>query len=81
MTVKALPIVLLVFSAAFTSIATMCSAMDSSDYTMEDVTACSPDAMRICKDKLPDLDQIQECMKANFEKLRPACKARFEKKK
>ena len=46
-------------------------------YSIEDVTACSPDAMRLCRDKIPDLDAIQDCMKAHYEKLRPACKARF----
>ncbi len=47
-------------------------------YSMEDVTACSGDAMRLCKDKIPDLDAIETCMQANYERLRPACKARFE---
>ena len=47
-------------------------------YSIEDVTACSPDAMRLCRDKLPDLDAIEACMKAHYENLRPACKARFE---
>ena len=47
-------------------------------YSIEDVTACSPDAMRLCRDKLPDLDAIEGCMKAHYESLRPACKARFE---
>ncbi len=55
------------------------AATDTSNYTIEDVTACSPDAMRLCKDKLPDLDAIQICMKDNYERLRPACKARFNK--
>ncbi len=48
-------------------------------YDMEDVTACSPDAMRLCKDKLPDLAAIQDCMKENYSRLRPACKARFDR--
>ncbi len=57
------------------------AATDTSNYTIEDVTACSPDAMRLCKDKIPDLDAIQTCMKDNYERLRPACKARFDKDK
>ncbi len=47
-------------------------------YSIEDVTACSPDAMRLCRDKIPDLDAIQNCMKAHYANLRPACKARFD---
>ena len=57
------------------------AATDTSNYTIDDVTACSPDAMRLCKDKLPDLDAIQTCMKDNYVHLRPACKARFDKDK
>ena len=55
------------------------AATDTSNYTIEDVTACSPDAMRLCKDKLPDLDAIEGCMKEHYAQLRPACKARFDK--
>ena len=47
-------------------------------YSIEDVTACSPDAMRLCRDKIPDLDAIQACMKAHYAVLRPACKSRFD---
>ncbi len=50
-------------------------------YTIDDVTACSQDAMRICRDKLPDLDAIETCMKANYDRLRPACKARLDKER
>ena len=46
-------------------------------YTLKDVTACSKDAMRLCRDKLPDLDRIEECMRANIDNLHPACRARF----
>ena len=53
-------------------------AEDSPSYTMEDVTACSADAMRLCRDRMPHIEQIEECMKANYESLRPKCKARFK---
>lgn len=76
MTSKALPSVL--FVLAIVGMSTAASAGKPA-YDIEDVTACSPDAMRLCKDKLPDLDAIQLCMKANYEHLRPACKARFDK--
>ena len=54
---------------------------EAPSYTIEDVTACSQDAMKLCKDKIPDLDAIQICMKANYASLRPACKARFDREK
>lgn len=53
-------------------------AQDTPGYTIEDVTACSADAMRLCRDKMPDIDKIEACMKANYENLRPKCKARFD---
>ena len=76
MTLKALPFALLVLAAGA---GTTAALAEKPKYDIEDVTACSPDAMRLCKDKLPDLDAIQTCMKANYERLRPACKARFDR--
>ena len=75
MTPKALPLALvLLVAAAFTS-----AHAGKPKYDIDDVTACSPDAMRLCKDRLPDLDAIQVCMKENYDRLRPACKARFDR--
>lgn len=51
------------------------------NYNIDDVTACSSDAMRLCRDRLPDLEAIQSCMKANYDRLRPACKARFARER
>ena len=76
MTPKILPFALLVVGA----IGSTPALAEKPAYDMEDVTACSPDAMRLCKDKLPDLEAIQDCMKEHYEKLRPACKARFDLK-
>ncbi len=72
MSSRMLPIV------AWAAIAAAASAASAEpSYTLKDVTACSKDAMRLCRDKLPDLDRIQDCMKANIDRLRPACRARF----
>ena len=76
MTLKALPVALFVLSTVGSSTA---FSAGKPAYDIEDVTACSPDAMRLCKDKLPDLGAIQLCMKANYDRLRPACKARFDR--
>ena len=76
MMLKALPFVLVALVAGATGARAAKPA-----YDIEDVTACSPDAMRLCKDKLPDLDAIQACMKSNYERLRPSCKARFDRQK
>lgn len=76
MTLKPLPFVLLAFGVVGPTTA----VAGKPSYNIKDVTACSPDAMRLCKDKLPDLEAIQTCMKENYDKLRPACKARFDLK-
>ena len=76
MTLKALPFALVVL---VTVAGTTAPHAEKPKYDIEDVTACSPDAMRLCKDKLPDLDAIQDCMKTNYNRLRPACKARFDR--
>ena len=85
MTFKAAPIVVAAVALAFgiplgIAIAPA-SAQDSPSYSIEDVTACSADAMRLCRDKMPDIDKIEDCMKANYGSLRPKCKARLDRAK
>ena len=79
MNIKSLSIVAMALSPLTLCVGPASAAEPS--YTMEDVTACSQDAMKLCRDKLPDLDAIETCMKANYASLRPACKARFDKEK
>ena len=52
MTLKALPYALVVL---VTVAGTTAGRAEKPKYNIDDVTACSPDAMRLCKDKLPDL--------------------------
>ena len=79
MTSKASSVAVLAFAFALGFGGRIATAAPS--YSMEDVTACSGDAMRLCKDKLPDLDAIETCMQANYVNLHPACRARFDKNK
>ena len=51
---------------------------DAPSYSMEDVTACSADAMRLCRKNMPSIKAIEDCMRENYESLRPKCKARFK---
>ena len=46
---------------------------------MADVTACSKDAIRLCRGELSDVAKIEACMRSNMDKLRPACRARFDR--
>jgi hypothetical protein len=36
--------------------------------------ACTPDAMRLCSDVIPDVAKITVCMKAKSSLLSPACR-------
>ena len=47
--------------------------------TAEQRAACTPDAFRLCSSEIPNIPAITACMRKNFEKLSPACKAVFPK--
>jgi hypothetical protein len=36
--------------------------------------ACTPDAMRLCSDAVPDVAKVTACMKAKSSQLSPACR-------
>jgi hypothetical protein len=36
--------------------------------------ACTPDAMRLCGNVVPDIARTTACMKANFARLSPECR-------
>ena len=36
--------------------------------------ACTPDAMRLCSDFIPDVARVTACMKAKSSQLSPACR-------
>jgi hypothetical protein len=45
--------------------------------TAEQRSACIGDAFRLCRSEIPDVSRITSCMKANFSKLSPGCRAAF----
>jgi hypothetical protein len=47
--------------------------------TAEQRAACTPDAFRLCSSEIPSIPGITACMKKNFSRLSPACKAVFPK--
>ena len=68
--------------AATSAIAvTPVSAQDSGSYTLEEVQACSGDAMRFCQDALPDIHRIETCMQAKKAQLSKGCQAMFDPKR
>jgi hypothetical protein len=47
--------------------------------TPEQRAACTGDAFRLCSSEIPNVSRITSCMRANFTKLSPSCKAIFLK--
>jgi hypothetical protein len=45
--------------------------------TPEQQQACQPDAMRLCSEFVPDVEQITACMTKKKAQLSPQCKAVF----
>jgi hypothetical protein len=42
-------------------------------YTQEDAAACTPDAMRLCQQAIPDGSRVHLCLVQNKRQLSPAC--------
>ena len=42
-------------------------------YTQEDADACTPDAMRLCQNAIPDASRVAQCLVQNKQQLSPAC--------
>jgi hypothetical protein len=45
--------------------------------TYEQRRACRADAMRFCRDYVPNVRRITACMEKNVARLSPACRAQF----
>ena len=40
--------------------------------------ACMSDAFKFCMSAIPNVSRVEACMKQNFTKLSPGCKAQFK---
>ena len=45
--------------------------------TTEQREACTPDAIRLCADTVPDVGRTTACMKSHFSELSPRCQTAF----
>ena len=45
--------------------------------TDEQREACTPDAVKLCSDTIPDIPKTTACMQAHFRQLSPRCKVAF----
>jgi hypothetical protein len=43
--------------------------------TPEQRSACMGDAFRLCSSEIPNVERITACLKANYSKVSPGCKA------
>ena len=48
-------------------------------YTDEQVSACTPDVMRLCSDSIPDEGRITKCMIQKHKQVSAACMIAFKK--
>ena len=63
------------FCAALFFVAMIASA---SAYTDEQVSACTPDVMRLCSDAIPDEGRITKCMIQKKKQISTACMMVFK---
>lgn len=45
--------------------------------TEEQQQACTPDALKLCSDTIPDIGKTTACMKAHYAQLSPRCQTAF----
>lgn len=48
-------------------------------YTQQDADACTPDAMRLCQNAIPDASRVTLCLVKNKQQLSPACTVVFNR--
>jgi hypothetical protein len=46
--------------------------------TVDQQQACTPDAMSLCGDFIPDGDRVKACLQRKRQSLSPACRAAIE---
>ncbi|WP_354061674.1 hypothetical protein [Bradyrhizobium sp. RT6a] len=67
------------FAAAITGIAlaVLIHPSEGFAYSQEEQQACTPDAMRLCGDFVPNVDAITACMIQKKSQLSPQCRVFF----
>lgn len=62
---------------AFSTIALLAASSAHAAGTPEQRKACRKDAMRLCREFVPDVRRITACMEANRTRLSPLCRRQF----
>ena len=65
--------------SAIAFMVTIVAPLPAIAYTQEDANACTPDAMRLCQDAIPDASCVALCLVQNKRQLSPACTIVFNR--
>jgi hypothetical protein len=65
--------------SAIAFIAMITAPLPAIAYTQEDADACTPDAMRLCQNAIPDAGRVTLCLVQNKRQLSPACTIVFNR--
>ena len=58
---------------------TVAAPLPAIAYTQADIEACTPDAMRLCQNAIPDASRVAQCLVQNKQQLSPACTSVFNR--
>jgi hypothetical protein len=64
-------------SVLFVAILIAASSAAHAAGTYEQRRACRSDAMKFCREYVPNVKKITACMERNIKRLSPACQAQF----
>ena len=67
------------FSAVAFVIVMITAPLPAIAYTQEDADACTPDAMRLCLNAIPDVSRVALCLAQNKQQLSSACAVVFNR--
>jgi hypothetical protein len=65
--------------SAIAFIITIMAPLPAVAYTQDDANACTPDAMRLCWNAIPDASRVTQCLVQNKQQLSPACRNVFNR--
>lgn len=57
----------------------LAAPLPAAAYTQEDVEACTPDAMRLCRHAFPNRSEVVLCLVKNRRQLNAACTLAFNR--
>jgi hypothetical protein len=65
--------------SALALMATIAAPLSAMAYTQQDADACTPDAMRLCSQSIPDANRVAQCLVQKKRQLSLACSVVFSR--